>query len=361
VQAAAARGGGRLEALDVSRCLHVNFSVLRDVLRAARHAGALRELRAGCGLLPGCAPLSYKSLNTLLRAAPQLTLLSADTTFCDAADAARLLRNEGVFAPLRLTLLRVNAPATLPDLHALLADIAAHASLTGLALYHMPHGDGGLDAVVDVALARAFTAFSLIFVRLNATPVPPLVRLLRDGALRTLHLDCHRLDAPAVAVVACALGASTTLTRVTLLALRRDEAATAALLGALTGHAHVRCVWLLDVRALPSHAAARRAGRPARRAGRAAARQRGGAAGGGAVRLPVRRAGLVPAGGRAALKHAPACAHPASAPRGAQRLTSLPARPPADGGARQRQPLRALHADGADEAEAHVRSRRAAT
>ena len=148
-------------------------------------------------------------------------------------------------APLRLNLLRVHAPHALPDLHALLADVAAHASLTGLALHMMP--DGGLDAVVDVALARAFTAFALSLVHLTATTVPPLVRLLRDGALHALQLDCRWLDAPGAAALAGALRANTTLTRVTLLALRRDTAATAALLDALTGHAHVRCVWLLDV------------------------------------------------------------------------------------------------------------------
>ncbi len=79
------------------------------------------------------------------------------------------------------------------DAYALAADLAAHPSLTGLAV--TCHGDlmaGALDALVDAALARRLASVALHchFVPAEA---PALARLLRGDALRELALTKRRM------------------------------------------------------------------------------------------------------------------------------------------------------------------------
>jgi hypothetical protein len=141
--AAAARAGGQLEALEASRW-HVSYDALLRVAHA--NSGALRALR-----FQAHVPFfDAEELEDLLRAAPRLQVLEAGLK-CGLADARRLLRNN----TLRLRNLSVRGRA--PDelaLPALVADVAAHASLTKLTLEgaDLSAAPQGLDALVDAAL-----------------------------------------------------------------------------------------------------------------------------------------------------------------------------------------------------------------
>ena len=110
-----------------------------------------------------------------------------------------------------------------------------------------------MEAVVEFALARPLTTLHFGRVHLSVISVPPLARLLRNGALRVLHLHCQWVDGGAAAMLADALSANTTLTHVALYALPRVGVSTVTLLRALIGHRHVRCVclWELPVSYMP--------------------------------------------------------------------------------------------------------------
>jgi hypothetical protein len=122
--------------------------------------------------------------------------------------------------------------------------VATHASLTGIELeFAQLDTADALDAVVDAALAQRVLMLSLYQCGLSPASAPALARLLSSDALTKLACwSTLLLDAPAAAVLAAALRANSTLTELRLDQARvfDDPAATAELLGALTGHASLR-------------------------------------------------------------------------------------------------------------------------
>ncbi len=249
LRCASARAGGALQSLRVdTHVVDVHEAALLEMLAA--NAGALRELRVIRGRHDSW--LRLPTVETLLRAAPQVRVLTADGLACDDAEAARrALRNEAPFAPLRVTTMAVVLQraddAAVADVA---ADVAAHPSLTGLTLVQAPlHLPGVLDAVISVALARRLRSVSLQHCHPSPTFAPALARLLSSDALTRLELCAGgALDVPAARVLAAALRANATLTSLTLdnVSVWHEPAATAELLGALTGHASLRSLRLHD-------------------------------------------------------------------------------------------------------------------
>jgi hypothetical protein len=246
LRAAAARAGGQLQSIDVAECRFITHEALLAVLTA--NAGTLRELRHWKDYF-SC--LGFDAAHTLLRAAPQLLLFDADVKCESVADAQRLLRNEGAFAPLRLHKLRVDFDVRTEDaVLSLAADFAAHASLVDVLLVHAPlHTPAALDAIVAVALAKRFSELSLTYCRLAPASAPALARLLGGGALRSLDIvndNAPLLDAAAAAVLGDALRANRALDWLLLAstALWRDPAVAVTLLRSITAHRSLRSVSL---------------------------------------------------------------------------------------------------------------------
>jgi hypothetical protein len=106
LRAAAVRAGGQMHSLDVSECEDITHPCLLAVL--ASNAGALRELHAWRRDF-----IELGDAEALLRAAPQLRVFEADVACSSVAEAQRLLRKEGAFAPLRLRELRFKQASTL--------------------------------------------------------------------------------------------------------------------------------------------------------------------------------------------------------------------------------------------------------
>jgi hypothetical protein len=221
LRAAVARAGGALQALDVSgmwQHLYHN-GALRHVLAA--NAGTLRELRSlrGCGYF-----LLASMLETLLSAAPQLHVCEADVYITAAAAEVRAaLRNEGVFGPLRVRTATVDlAEEAATAAHvSLMADVAAHASLTELQLRFVPLDvPEVLRAFVDAALSLPLLrTVKLHGCHLSPASAPALARLLSSGTLTELDISndgCAILDAPSAALLSDALRANATLTSLTL-------------------------------------------------------------------------------------------------------------------------------------------------
>jgi hypothetical protein len=247
LRAAAAQARGQLRSLDVSLCDHVSFPELLATL--AQNAASLRQLRVLAA--PEGDLLPVPRLGALLLAAPSLAVLHADAHVESAPDAARLLRNEGVFAPLRLRGLRVDltdAPAHERGAAlALAAGVAAHGSLRELTLDNVPLDapPEALDALITASLGVGLTSVKLWRCGLSPACAPALARLLSSSALRLLNIHGGAralLDAPAAATLAAALRANSTLTSLWLpdVGLWRDLGVARTLLGALTCHVSVR-------------------------------------------------------------------------------------------------------------------------
>jgi hypothetical protein len=244
LRAAAARVGGQLHALDVSECDDITHACMLEVLAA--NPGTMRELRA-CrgGNLVGMA-----DAKALLRAAPQLRVFDADVKCESVADAQRLLRNEGAFAPLRLRKLQVTftfaGTQTEASVLSLAVDLAAHSSLGDLRLLSAPLGTpAALDAIVAVALANRFSALALANCRLSPASAPALARLLGGDVLRRLYItndEVPLLDAAAAAVLGDALRTNSTLAMLLLVdtMLWHDPAGAVTLLGSVTAHRSLR-------------------------------------------------------------------------------------------------------------------------
>jgi hypothetical protein len=231
LHAAAARAAGSLQSLDVTDCTEITYEALRAV--AAANAGALRELRA-------CGNLEPVQVEALLHAAPQLRMLEVPVG--GTLDEARsVLRNDPPFGPVRVRRLRVyGGDFGEDDVLMLAADMSAHVWLMALKLFHMPlNTPAVLDAVVDAALAHRLSSLELEVCGLAPASAPALARLLGGGALTALSINTcglRWLDDSAVAVLGDALRASSTLTSLSLLGLWNEQAVSAALLRALTGH-----------------------------------------------------------------------------------------------------------------------------
>jgi hypothetical protein len=246
LRAAAARAGGKLHLLDVSKCEGITHACLLAVLAA--NAGALRELRTWRG---GACYLELDAAQALLRAAPQLRVFDADVECEGVAEAQRMLRNEGAWAPLRLRKLRVVFDAqTEAAVLSLAVDLAAYDSLLDLSLIYAPlDTPAALDAIVAVALAKRFSALTLFNCSLSPASAPALARLLGGGALRSLDIvndNAPLLDAAAAAVLGDVLRANRALKSLMLLriGLWRDPAVAVTLLGAVTAHRSLRSVSL---------------------------------------------------------------------------------------------------------------------
>jgi hypothetical protein len=248
LRAAAAKARGALTALDVSDVWLPFFrdGSLRGVLAA--NAGTLRELRCLRGRVQVWMTVPF--LEALLSFAPQLRVCKADVMLDDEEEARRVLRNEGVFKPLRVHaaylkfVLHDHDAATLISLF---ADLAAHTSLAELDLLHVP-----LDALevfgafVDAALSLPrLRAVKFSDCCLSPASALALSRLLSSGTLTELNIQNHGLtllDAPAAALLGDTLRANSTLTSLTLhyTQLWSNCAAAAALLSALTEHKTLR-------------------------------------------------------------------------------------------------------------------------
>jgi hypothetical protein len=251
LRAAAARAGGQLQFLDVSECKGITHACLLAVLAA--NAGALRELRVWTA--HGIFCTEFTRIEELLRAAPQLCVFDADILCGSVAEAQRLLRKEGAFAPLRLRKLNVLfVTQTEADVLSLAEDSAAHASLVDLYLVNAPlDTPAALDALVAAALANRFSALSCAFCRLSPASTPALARLLGGDALRSLYIaNKHTplLDAATAAVLGDALRANGTLEQLLLMdiALWRDPAVAVTLLGSITAH---RSLWKVSLACNP--------------------------------------------------------------------------------------------------------------
>jgi hypothetical protein len=248
--AAAEPAGGQLRSLDVCECeAGVTHACLLAVVTA--NAGALRELRTWRG---GLRFVGFYDAQAMLGAAPQLRVLDADVTCESVAEAHRLLRNEGAFAPLRLHKLKVvfDTAETEASALSLAEGLAAHSSLVDLYLLEAPlHTPAALDAIVAVALANRFSVLALSRCRLSPASAPALARLLGGDTLRCMRIwndDAPLLDAAAAQVLGDALHANSTLHELLLLnsALWRNLAAAVTLLGAATGHRSLREVSLFS-------------------------------------------------------------------------------------------------------------------
>jgi hypothetical protein len=212
LRAASARAGGQLQSLNVAECRNITHACLLAVVTA--NAGALRELRTWTAdgiLLP-----QFAAVAALVRAAPQLRVFDADVKCDSFADAQRLLRNEGAFAPLLLRKLQVSVDMqTLASALSLAEDLAAHSSLSDLVLLYAPlDTPAALDATVAAALALRLSGFELQDCCLSPASAPALARLLSGDALRRLIIingSVQLLDASAAMVLGDALRANRTL------------------------------------------------------------------------------------------------------------------------------------------------------
>jgi hypothetical protein len=253
LRGAAARAGGRLEALDVSQCGGVSHDALLAVVTA--NAGTLRELRV-CNDWESGMPEAHE-VEALLRAAPQLLTFTTSVRWVDSAHARRMLRGEPPFERLRLSGLRVDFAGLFganaqTALAALLTDAAAREALVHLGLSRAQLGvPAALDAVVAFTLAHRLPCLWLCGSGLSPASAPALARLLGGDALRELHLynaSRQLLDAPAATLMANALRANSTLTCLTLDAVNlwNDPAAAELLLLAATAHPSLRKLELFD-------------------------------------------------------------------------------------------------------------------
>jgi hypothetical protein len=159
-----------------------------------------------------------------------------------------MLRNEGIFAPLRLRTLWCTSLAmaglTAAQLVALAAEMASHTWLTSLGVFYARlDAPAVLDAFVDVALTLRLSDVTFASCELSPASAPSLVFLLGTGLLAQLFIDGGHeqprlLDAAACLVLAAALRASSGLQLLTLSNVDFWHAPGIAreLLGALSTH-----------------------------------------------------------------------------------------------------------------------------
>ncbi len=244
VRHAAARANGALEALDVTRADPYDGAFYDAVLEVvAANKGTLRELRVQNLDNDGWR------LGQLLTesAAPQLQWHCAVADFLHPGNALKALRNEPPYGTLRLQTLQVHPPEGFGLLNEAFASLLGaalplHASLRGLSLaYASLQTEAAGDALVDGALAAQLQLFTLHECACCAATGTALARLLRGGSLTELRLsDVVVLVEPVdVAVLADALRDTTSLTALDLRGWTM-QAPWMALLGALTGHPHLR-------------------------------------------------------------------------------------------------------------------------
>jgi hypothetical protein len=248
LEAAAARAGGQLEALDLFDCDNVRYRAILAVVTAS--GATLRELRVYDDASKSAVErrtLESEHVEALVRAAPALRAFDADVC-CQSVLASLFLRDEPPFAPLRVRALTVDDEDESERLDeaavlALTADVAGRACLAELTLCCVPlNAAASLDALVDAALARRLRSVELYDCQMSPASAPALARLLGGGLARLSLAAMQLLDAPAALLLGNALRASTTLTsfQIYFADLWLDAAAAVVLLGALTGHQSLR-------------------------------------------------------------------------------------------------------------------------
>jgi hypothetical protein len=273
LRAAAAKAGGGLEALDVYDCdgARVSYEVLLEVVAA--NATTLVELRAN---RRRTSPFFPANIKELLVAAPQLHVLEADVDCAAGIEACRMLRNDGMYVPLRLRRLSVcglNYQGTGSDdyttsddddaasdeyeyeytPYTFVASLSAHASLTSLTLEQalLLRFEEDMDAVVDAVIALRLRELELLDCSMDMNS-PWLVRLLQCTSLVKLTLsECDvqypwRVDA--AVLLGDALQRNSTLTSLTLgdTGLWHNMCIGVALMNALVAHPSLRELRLVD-------------------------------------------------------------------------------------------------------------------
>jgi hypothetical protein len=247
LHAAAARAAGQLQALHLTDCKAITHDALLVVARA--NADTLMELCMESSYTPhqGDSHALVRQVEAVLGAAPRLRLLAADVYCHGDTVMHRLLRNDGVFAALRVRKLHIAAPAhDDAGVLALAADLAAHTCLVEIRMQRTALRTlAVVDAVVDAALMLQLPSLALFNCNMTPASAPALARLIGGGWLTELDVWNHYqrlLDQPAAALIADALRANNTLTSLKLQGCRfwEDAAAAALLLDALTAHRSLR-------------------------------------------------------------------------------------------------------------------------
>jgi hypothetical protein len=153
----------------------------------------------------------------------------------------RLLR-EPQFAPLRLRMLEVNADDVQPppDVPALAAWAATHASLKRLDLYDLPlDSDPALDAVVHLAVSQ-LQHLTLVRCSLSPASLPTLARMLESRSLTVLRIynEYEPLLVGAAVPAFCAALRASRLVSIDLCEMRlwESQADGLAVIAACTGH-----------------------------------------------------------------------------------------------------------------------------
>ena len=252
LRAACARAHGRLEALDITGCVHVRPTTLHQV---AANLDALRELRTLLIVTQVRVPseMNLEGAETLLRALPALRVVDADLD-CDSKNVRRLLCHEPPFQPIQLQRLYLHwhGDDDVGQLFpAVMTELRAHASLKELCLDCTrtdDFDDRHLELTVDVACALRLRSLDLFACEPTPAAMPALVRLLSSTALKRLHINNEldsfavMLDAAGAALLANALRANCTLHELSLgkTGFWVNMVAAALVLGALTGHASLR-------------------------------------------------------------------------------------------------------------------------
>ena len=162
-----------------------------------------------------------------------------------------MLRNEGIFAPLRLNEFYVAADcATDAEVYELAADLAAHASLTVVVLLRAGlRTPAALDAVVDAALSLGISGLRLFSSAPSPASAPALARLITGTRLEQLCINNEGgalFDLPAAQVFGEAVRTNVTLLELSLVRANvwRDADAAAAVFASITAHPHLRKVGL---------------------------------------------------------------------------------------------------------------------
>lgn len=249
VEAAVARAGGALEALNLSSCRRTFRSFVQRL--AAGNAGTLRELWL---FQERNERLLEPFLSDLLQAAPALREVHVSPVFFyhgrfPVDEARTLLGGEPRFSALRWQRMRVNTTyrtgsrrlPSVEDWLALFDAVAAHAWLCDLDTFLPP--PHALRALVDAAMN--LTRLRLYNCRPTTGAGMQLARLLRGGKLKTLEIQEEVLeleDLSGAEAFALAVGECSSLQRLDLHRTRVWSVAEVGvpLLRALTGHPTLR-------------------------------------------------------------------------------------------------------------------------
>jgi hypothetical protein len=189
LKAASIRAGGQLQVLDVSRWVDLTAEMLLSVVR--ENAEALVELRAWGAINKkgGRLPQTTRQNAMIIVTAAPLQLFQCDLR-CTSEEAPAVLNNAHPFESLRVQTIDIRAEDTalLYAADAILAAAATHGSLKRLFLMEADLSTAAtLDALVDLAIARRFSAVGIAQCSFPAAPLPALTRMIAHGALEEFN------------------------------------------------------------------------------------------------------------------------------------------------------------------------------